>query len=300
MQCLGDVFGRIRRLRLMPALAAVSIVFGVATVAQVAAQNAAPQTASVSPDDPKFAAFVYDVVSIKRNKGDDSSVMRMLPNGSVARNVSLRSFVATAYGVDSVSLHGTPDWLNREMYDIDAKMDPAVEDAYQKLSREERGRAFQHMWRVALEDRLNLRVHTEIKEGPAYALVIARGGLRIHHTAEPNATGGTFSLSSGEGGAVIVTGHGVQIQRLLPTLTSVVGAPVIDQTGLTDLFDFTLKFASTRMVAAAQPAGDSTPLPETAPQLPAAVQEQLGLKLESTKGPIKIAVIDHIERPSAN
>lgn len=284
----------------MPALAAVSIVFGVATVAQVAAQNAAPQTASVSPDDAKFAAFVFDVVSIKRNKGDDSGGMRMLPNGLVATNVLLRTFVAMAYGVDSVSLHGTPDWLNREMYDIDAKMDPAVEDAYQKLSREERGYAMRHMWRVVLDDRLNLRVHMEMKEGPAYALVIAKGGLKIHHTADPNATGGTFSISSGEGGAVIATGRAVPIERLVPTLTSVMGAPVIDQTGLAGLFDFTLKFASTRMVAAAQPAGDSTPVPETAPELPAAVQEQLGLKLESTKGPIKIAVIDHIERPSAN
>lgn len=294
---LGDLFGVRRRLSLIVALAAaVPIAFGAVAIGQVAT----PQTGSASPDDPKFAAFVYDVASIRPNKGDDSSGLRIVPDGLQVKNIPLRSFVASAYGVDNVSLHGAPDWLNRDKFDIDAKMDPAVADAYHKLSREEQGLAFRHMVRVLLEDRLNLKVHMETKEGQVYALVIAKGGIKFHRTADTTANGGSVKTEPSEEGAVLITAHSARIDALVNTLTDRMRAPVVDQTGLTGLYDFTLKFASPRMVAAAQSGVDSIPLPETAPELPAAIQEQLGLKLEQAKGPIRIVIIDHVERPSAN
>jgi uncharacterized protein (TIGR03435 family) len=298
MKKLGDVLGGRGRLSLIvaPLVAALPIVFGIATVAQVAA----PQAGSPSADDPKFAAFVYDVASIKPHKGDDPGSARTVPDGMVAANIALYSFVAAAYGVDQISLRGAPDWLYRDKFDIEFKMDPAVADAYKKLSSAEKKSAQEHMFQKLFEERLKLATHIELKTGPTLALVVMKSGLKFHRTADPNATGGTFNIGPGEGGVVIATAHSARITQLVNTLTERMGVPVIDQTGLIGLYDFTLKFASSRMVAAAQPAGDSVPVPETAPELRAAIEEQLGLKLEPTKGPIKIVVIDHIERPSAN
>jgi uncharacterized protein (TIGR03435 family) len=263
-------------------------------------QSPAQSEANLQAPDAKYASFVYDVASIKPHKGDDPGGARMLSDGIVAENIGLRSFVAAGYGVDNVSLYGVPAWLNSERFDIEFKMDPEVADEYKKLGLPERKLAQEHMFRVLFEDRLKLAAHIEMKEGPSYALVIMKTGLKLHRTADPTATGGTFSIGPGDGGAVVASAHAARIGQLVNYLTSRMGVPVIDQTGLAGLYDFTLKFASSRMVAAAQSAGDSAPVPETAPELSVAIQEQLGLKLESTKGPIKIVVIDHIERPSAN
>jgi uncharacterized protein (TIGR03435 family) len=297
MKRFGDVFGDCRQLRIigMALFAVVPIAIGAAAIGQVAA----PQTGSVSADDPKFAAFVYDVASIKPHKGDDPGSARNVPDGMVARNIALYSFVAAAYGVDFVSLKGAPDWLYRDKFDIDFKMDPTVADAYKQLSLPERKLAQEHMLQALFQERMKLAVHIEMKEGPSYALVVMQGGLKFHRTADANTTGGKFSIEAGDGGVLIATAHGARIDRLVNTLTDRMGVPVIDQTGLVGLYDFTLKFASAR-VAEAQAAGNSAPVPETAPELATAIQEQLGLKLERTKGPIKIVVIDHIERPSAN
>jgi uncharacterized protein (TIGR03435 family) len=266
----------------------------------LAPQSPAQNEAAPQSSDAKYAAFVYDVASIKPHKGDDPGGIRMVPDGIVAENISLRSFVAAAYGVDNVSLYGVPAWLNSERFDFDFKMDPIVADAYKKLSREERGLAQQHMFRVLFEDRLKLAAHIEMKEGPSYALVILKTGLKFHRADDQTATGGTFSIGPGDGGAVILSAHAARIEQLVNYLTGRMRVPVIDQTGLSGLYDFTLKFASSRTSSAAQATGDSAPVPETAPELTAAIQEQLGLKLEPTKGPIKIAVIDHIEMPSPN
>jgi uncharacterized protein (TIGR03435 family) len=277
-----------------------STVVVVLCASAAALQSPVPNQKDDQASDTKYASFVYDVATIKPNKGDDTSGVRIAPDGLQAKNISLRSFVAVAYGMDNASLHGAPDWLNRDKFDIDAKMDPTVADAYHKLSRDEQGDAFRHMVRVLLEDRLNLKVHMETKDGQVYALVIAKDGIKFHRTADATATGGNVKSGASEDGAELITAHSARIEALVNTLTDRMRAPVVDQTGLTGLYDFTLKFASPRMVAAAQSGVDSIPLPETAPELTVAIQEQLGLKLEQAKGPIKIAVIDHVEKPSAN
>jgi uncharacterized protein (TIGR03435 family) len=297
MKKLGKVFGDRGKKLLMAGVlvSAVQIVFG----GTITAQLSGPQTGSASPDDPKFAAFVYDVASIKPHKGDDPGSARNVPDGMVARNIALYSFVAAAYGVDFVSLKGAPDWLVRDKFDIDFKMEPAVADAYKQLSLPERKLAQEHMLQTLFRERMKLAVHVEMKEGPSYALVVTKGGLKFHRTTDANASGGTFKIESGEGGVTVVTSHGGRVDSLVNTLTDLMGVPVINQTGLVGSYDFTLKFAPVRM-AAAQAAGNGAPAPETAPELATAIQEQLGLKLEPTNGPIKIVVIDHVERPSAN
>jgi uncharacterized protein (TIGR03435 family) len=285
-----------RRLSFIAAFLLVPMAFGIEAIAQVAT----PQTASSSPDDPKFAAFVYDVASIKLHKGEDANSARTVPDGMVAREITLAPFVAAAYGVDYISLKGAPDWLVRDKFDIDFKMEPAVADAYKQLSLSKRKLAQEHMLQTLFQERMKLTVHVEMKEGPSYGLMVMKSGLKFHRTADANTTDRTFSVEAGDGGVLIVTARGARIDQLVNALTERMGVPVIDQTGLIGLYDFTLKFASARMTAAAQTNGESSGVPETAPELAAAIQEQLGLRLERTKGPIKIVVIDHIERPSAN
>src|ERR1700733_12238378 len=243
MKRLGDVFGGRRKILsiVVAFFATVPIIFGVTTVAQVAT----PQTASASPDDPKFAAFVYDVASIKPHKGDDPNSARTVPDGMVARDIALYSFVAAAYGVDFVSLKGAPDWLYRDKFDIDFKMDPTVADTYKNLSLPERKSAQEHMLQTLFQERMKLAVHIEMKEGPSYALVVMKGGLKFHRTTDANTTGRSFRIEAGDGGVLIVTAHGARIDQLVNTLTGRMGVPVIDQTSLTGFCVFSLKFVAT-------------------------------------------------------
>jgi uncharacterized protein (TIGR03435 family) len=143
-----------------------------------------------------------------------------------------------------------------------------------------------------------LKVHHETKELPIFALVVAKGGLKM----QEGKTGDTYSKGlkgiDGKGmgaGSYMVgngkmTAQGISMESLAAQLTQEVGHIVQDQTGLKGIYDFTLRY-SDDMAAKAD---------SSVPSIYTALQEQLGLKLEPTKGPVDVIVIDHVERPSAN
>jgi uncharacterized protein (TIGR03435 family) len=254
--------------------------------------------------------FEYEVASIKLDQSDHSSAMtNNPPDGLVATNASLLGLIQNAFGVLNFQVLGAPDWLSSERYVIDAKMDAATADALQKLNREDRILARQQMLQALLADRLKLTVHRETRELPVYFLVVAKNGSKLQQ-AKPGDTYG--SGVAGRGGVMgpgmstsasrfssNITAHGIPISALIPSLARPLGRPVLDRTGLTGNFDFTLKFATDR------PGPDDTlngqPMPNSdLPFLFEAIQQQLGLKLESGKGPVEVIVIDHVERPSGN
>jgi uncharacterized protein (TIGR03435 family) len=269
------------------------------------------QTQSTTAPSP---AFEYEVASVKPNKSGGGNVsIRTADDGLTVTNFPLQRLIQTAFGVPDYQISGEPEWTNSENYDIDAKMDAATADALKKLSTDDRRLARQHMLQALLADRFKLTFHRDSKELPVYWLVIAKNGPKLHE-AKPGDTyanglpvpagrsGTGLMMLSGGVGTQTVTAQAVPIGNLARTLTTSVDRPVLDKTALTGLYDFTLTYAPdpSQLQGLSGGAPGAQPSDPESPSIFTAVQEQLGLRLESGKGPVEIIVIDHIERPSGN
>jgi uncharacterized protein (TIGR03435 family) len=288
---------------------AFPVLFGVLT--------AVPSRAQAQTQGPTAPAHVYEVASIKPNKSGDNKVRMMLrPDGFTAMGSTLEMLIQSAYEVQDFQIAGAPGWLNSEKYDVEAKMDASTAEEVKKLGQEEGVVERQRMIQALLADRFQLTLHRETKELPVYALVVAKNGPKLHQ-AKPGDTypngfkdpdgkpGAGMMFMSGRGGPVIA--QGLPIANLVRLLSRQLGRTVLDETGLMGNYDFTLQWTpdesqgSMFKGAEGGPAPASAPPPDSSgPSIFTALQEQLGLKLESRKGPVEILVIDHVEKPSAN
>jgi uncharacterized protein (TIGR03435 family) len=158
--------------------------------------------------------------------------------------------------------------------------------------------------RALLAERFQLTLHRETKEQSVYALVVAKGGPKLQQGQAKEATGPRgpmMRMGRGE-----LSGQGVELEMLTRTLSSQLGRTVIDRTGLKGNFDFKLTWTPDPGQSAGPPGGlpagaDAPPPPDpNGPSVFTALQEQLGLRLESQKGPVEMLVIDRVEKPSEN
>ena len=284
-------------------LAVVSgvILLGLVNTSQLWAQSQAP----ASPTTPAF-----EVASIKANhSGDRRMMINPDPSGRfTAKNVNVRQIIIMAYQIKDSQLSGAPGWIDSERYDISAKADgPATPEQ------------FQLMMQALLADRFKLSLRHETKEMPVYALVVAKDGPKLHENKEAETE---KDVKTGEpkpgdpnapppkprgmmrGGRGMFSGQAMPVSVLADSLSRQLGRVVLDKTGLRGLYDFELKWtpdeSQTPMIRGAD-GGDSAPPPDASgPTLFTALQEQLGLKLESQKGPVEVFVIDHVEKPTEN
>jgi uncharacterized protein (TIGR03435 family) len=294
------------------ALIAGSLLCSLAIVPPIRAQ-APPTTGAPLPS--------FEVASIKPNHSGDLMTRVNAPKGRfVATNMTAKTLIAWAYAGISLPLRddqlsGGPSWISSERYDIDAKLDDSQVEALEKLPPEQRILQIRLGVQSLLADRFKLVVRDETKEIPVYALVIAKNGPKLQEAKPgdtyPNGIKGPDGRSHPgvmwmEGGKL--TGQALPMASLAMILSHQLGRPVLDRTGLTGKYDIALTWtpdqssAGTFMgTAGFKPDAESTPPPESSgPSIFTAIQEQLGLKLESTKGPVDVIVIDHIERPSEN
>lgn len=249
--------------------------------------------------------FEYEVASIKLNVSGGASInVRNSPDGYSATNVPVQTLMQWAFGVQSHQMIAAPAWFASERYDIEAKMDPAVADALQKLSVDDRRTARQHMLQALVLDRLKMTIHRETRELPIYSLVIGKGGPKLQETKPtapgvPVPRGGVSVRTSRNGrGPITLTVLHCTNTELPGIFVPHVGRTVVDKTGLTSVYDFTLQFMpDDGGVVTGSATQEEEP---TLPSIFTAIQEQLGLKLESGKGPVEVIVIDHVERPSGN
>jgi uncharacterized protein (TIGR03435 family) len=229
----------------------------------------------------------FDVASIKPNSpgGVSTGDFRFLPGGRLsAEKVVLRFFIQNAYGLKPFQLSGGPDWIASQGYDIEAKAEGNPSNAQ-----------MQKMMQTLLEDRFKLKYHRETKDLPVYTLAAAKGGLKLPDAKE-GSDRATIRISRMTG--VQLTGEKITVAELARVLSNLLSRTVIDKTGFTGTFAAHLSFALDDTLAGLPHFPDA---PDPAiPSVFVAIEEQLGLKLESTKGPVEILVIDHIERPSAN
>ena len=243
----------------------------------------------------------FEVASIKPSnaEGNNSSIMTDKIGGLQVTNVPLRNLITMAYGIRDFQLSGGPGWIGTERYDIIAKperMETAAEPPDPKTMTESQRQVRDEQWkervRSLLADRFGLVVHKEMKDGPIYVLSVAKGGAKLKVVTTP---GDRQGMSAGRGTS---QGYAATISMMTTNLAGTLGRPVVDKTGLNEKYDWVLKWTPDTAAAAGQDAPQ--PVDSPGPTIFTALQEQLGLKLESSKGPVENLVIDHVEHPSAN
>ena len=273
--------------------------FGHASAAQ---SGAAPQAANAAAKMPAF-----EVVSIRPNKsGSDDDRTNSTPDGFTARNVPLQLVILGAYHIGDSDLMsgarlipGAPSWIQSDRYDIQAKMSDSDIAELRKLSSDQQAEQKRLMLQSLLADRFKLTLHRETKEASAYALVIAKNGPKMKKEPDEAATGGYHSSHT------YIEDHAAPLVDLASRLAFLLGRPVLDKTGLTGKYDFTLQWMPDSGQASmpgpdSGQQGNAPPSDSSGPSIFTALQEQLGLKLESITAPVEHIVIDHVERPSEN
>lgn len=250
-------------------------------------RSAVPQGSNDAP--------AFDVASIHQNTNPNPAWRLMFTSdGLEAKDVTLEYALHEAYGVYNNELwSGGPAWISERRFDISAKFDTSK---LTNLTRDQR----QAMLRRLLVDRFKLVVHHETKEFPLYALIVVKNGPKFQDTKPEDLR------RSGVDGRVMCTHsrgshphsqafRGCSMQDLASFLSfiSAIGRPVVDKTGLNGRYSFELAWTP-------EVAQSTEQLDTSDPGILTALQEELGLKLDSTKGPLDTLVIDQVEMPSEN
>lgn len=227
------------------------------------------------------------------------------PNGFSDRGMSLLEVISQAYAFSVLpfrqeEVEGLPEWARSPRYDILARVDPEDVDAFKKLSnlstqetmaayaaRKNTGEML--MVQSLLADRFHLQAHWESRERSVYALTVAKGGLRLKPAADPQH--GDMNFGRGH-----LDGRGVPLAFLAGLLAQPAQRIVVDRTGTAGVYDFDLRFTPADVAGGA----DAGAADSTYPDLFTAVQEQLGLKLQSTRTSVPVLVIDHVDPPTPN
>jgi uncharacterized protein (TIGR03435 family) len=204
-------------------------------------------------------------------------------------NATVRDLIETAYDVRTFQIEGGPKWADAANYDVDATPGTRPQDAVVPPPSWTNVRL---KVQALLKDRFQLQVHRETKIAPIYSLTIAKGGIksRVLSATQSPQRGITAGPASMLGEAASMTQFAYKLSRLLQR-------PVINNTGLEGNYDFKLEWTPDPGPSAP----DGQPV-ETSlgPSLFTALQQQLGLRLEGTKGPMDVLVIDHVDKPSEN
>lgn len=217
----------------------------------------------------------FEVASVRLIPPGKGGIFSISPPGSptfTATNIDLENLIAMAYGVDSDNLLNGPSWLGSQLYDVTAKVEGSPRLTYEQL---------RAPLQKLLEERFQLAVHRQTKEGSGYALVAAKSGSKLQE-------------SKGDAPHRYILKGGLNLQNsslddLAGTLKRPAGRPVVNETGIKGKFDIKLDYA---------PEGAAN---SDRPSLFTALQEQLGLQLVTRKVPVATLVIDRVERvPSEN
>jgi uncharacterized protein (TIGR03435 family) len=232
----------------------------------------------------------FEVATIKLSGPDEHGPRFWFePRRFSVIHTSVSNLVKFAYGLQQRQLAGVPDWVTSENYDISAVPDGEGEPSIKQ---------WRSMVKKLMADRFQLKCHYEKRELTVYALTVAKTGPKMTRSqGDPSLVAGLGFGPPGNFGATNAT-----IADFAEAMGQVaLDRPVVDQTGLTGRFDFRLTWTPDEMqfgaVGGYKPVAEN---PDAPPDLFTAMQQELGLKLESTKAPVDVLVIDHIEKPSAN
>jgi uncharacterized protein (TIGR03435 family) len=257
----------------------------------------------------------FEVATVKRNtSGGGNSLLRRLPGGRLtATNMPVRPMITFAYQLAQYQLVGGPSWISTDAFDVVANMegDPAP------VAPGTGADPIQLALRDLLADRFKLKAHRETREMDIYALVMAKPGGAPGPSLKPSTADCAAQAAAARrggpppgppgppapgapfcgifGGPGRLRFGGLPASQMVQAFSGQSGRMVVDRTGLTGSWDFEINFA---IEGRGGPGGPDVPAPDpNAPSFFTALQEQLGLKVESTKGPVEVLVIDAIEKP---
>jgi uncharacterized protein (TIGR03435 family) len=250
----------------------------------------------------------FEVASVKLNNSGITTMKFPVPAEGrfKATNFPLKALIAYAYGVLGTQIYGAPAWTTSERFDVDARATGS------NITREQ----YPQMLRSLLEERFKLNVHRETRDLPAYELLLTKTGSRLK-AADPRACqpAGANGDQNGRKGADVtcgafftgqssLDGRSMSMRGFCNALGIVIGRPVADHTGLSGSFDIHLEFDPQGVDLGNGSSGLSSEVDKsdsTQPSIFSALQQQLGLKLQSHKEPTEVLVVDHLERlPTAN
>jgi uncharacterized protein (TIGR03435 family) len=230
---------------------------------------------------PGAAQLSFEVASIRPNNSGSGSSGTSINEGGrfIATNVTVKTLLIRAYKLQEYQLIGGPPWLGTDHYDISAKPeDKASEDEVIE------------MMKILLAERFKLKVHHETRELPVYVLSVGKNGSKL----KPNTDGGNNNSSKTFRGKI--TCQNLPLEMIVILLSNQLDRPVVDKTGLAGNFDLQLEWSP----EASRPTTEDAGTDRSGPSMFTAIQEQLGLRLEATKGPVDVIVIDDLDRPSDN
>lgn len=230
----------------------------------------------------QIASPSFEIATIKPAalSSDGHTHINYPPNDRFsATNITLLALMQWAYGIPERQILDGPSWLSATRFDIEAKVDPGE---MKSLSSEQVRDLKQRMVQALFAERFHVKVHYETRELPAYDLVLSKGGAKL----QPTQSNGK-SIGSGRSH---LNGEGLTMAQIAEELSHIAGRVVVDRTKLAERYDFKLQWTP-----------DDEPVTDnSAPSLFTAIQEQLGLKLESAKEPVPVLVIDAIGQPTPN
>jgi bla regulator protein blaR1 len=265
-------------------LALVSLVACSEAWAGVQAASAATNANSSAPE--------YEVATVKVNNTGSGSIRVSITSDLLqATNIPLATMLEVAFDIRPEQIVGLPHWAQVDHYDITAKVVDMNQQQLHGLSEDQRRTMIQHL----LANRFHLQSHTEKRTLPLLELAVAKEGIKFAEWKKPvddqspNQGKGYMRVNNDE-----MSATGVTMDRLIRFLSSQTHMPIMDKTGLKGNYNFQLKWQR-------EEAGPESGLhDQTLPSIYVALPEQLGLKLESAKGPVDVLVVDHIEQPSEN
>ncbi len=253
--------------------------------------------------------MTFDVASVRESKLDPDRGF-IVSGGFVGQtgtlrvtNFSMMNLLMLAYPVEGHQIEGIPREFWWAAFNVEAKSNAEMDEKLAKLTKEQRGLEREHMVQAMLAERFNLKAHWETRDSATYDLVVAKRG-RLQSTGAPPSAEELkgfgehpipplYQRGSSMHGFEYIA-HGATSADVAKMLSGQFGRPVDDKTGLTGKYDFDLKTYQTR--SRDRKEDETNPWPP----LETAIQDQLGLKLVDSRGPMRVLVIDHVEKPSAN
>jgi uncharacterized protein (TIGR03435 family) len=268
-------------------------VVGMSTVVSAShAQQATPPT--------------FEVATIRRSdpKKPQLPVLKFSQGRFEARSMTLKELIAMAYQLTfdtHQQISGGPAWINSEKFDIVAKEEETILAQLQKLSPEQQGDQYRTMIQELLSDRFKLSIHRETRELSTYTLLLAKGGPKLKSgVIDPKLPANIPQTRIDKRGPGTLMGHNSttsQLAMVLSVQPEIGGRTVIDKTGLSGKYDFTLKWMPDSAMDAHLSGAETQ---ENLPQLFTALQEQLGLRLASAKAPVDVIIVDNADMPAEN
>jgi uncharacterized protein (TIGR03435 family) len=225
------------------------------------------------------AAPEFDVASVKPSRLDGWQGIDTMPGRIRADSITLERSIREAYGIGPHRILGGPDWIATERWEIVARAASPVDD----------DDVLMRMLRALLADRFQLVLHRETRSLPAYVLEVNKNGPKMQRTDPGDQD---TELHGGRGGPTTLQARKTDMDHLAEVLGWRMDRPVVNNTGLSGAFNFTLHWAPDNLRNPDE-AGDDV-------SIFTAVGEQLGLRLHPARAPVEVLVIDHVERPSEN